>query len=207
MALPTERQQKILDLLQERGIVSIQEMGGLFGVSDMTVHRDLNQLAAVGQLVKVRGGAISPGVVAPGTAVSQSTPDSESTLADDVCCACHGRINPRTQMVLHLTDGTRRRACCPHCGLISLARLAGQVELALATDFLHGRTVSAHTAVYVVGPAVTICCEPTVLAFLRREEAERFQQGFGGQVLDLAAATLAVQAAMHLGGHSRHRGE
>ena len=190
----------ILDLLQERGTISIQELGLLFSVSDMTIHRDLDRLAVAGKLVKVRGGA-----ALPDTAVPQPMTDVEPATPDNTCCACHSPISPRTQMVLHLTDGSQRRACCPHCGLISLARLGDQVELALATDFLHGRKVSVQTAVYVVGPAVTICCEPTTLAFLRREEAERFQQGFGGQVLDLAGATTAVQSAMRLGHHRQHK--
>ncbi|MCB8985678.1 MAG: DeoR/GlpR transcriptional regulator [Ardenticatenaceae bacterium] len=193
--LPTERQQKILALLQDRGTVTIQELGGLFGVSDMTIHRDLDRMAAGGHLHKVRGGA-----VLPGTAVSDFSTTSKPG-DDTTCWACHGRINPRTQMVLHQADGRQWPTCCPHCGLLSLARLGTQVNLALATDFLHGRKVSAQTAVYVFDPAIAICCNPTTLAFLRREEAEQFQRGFGGQVLDFAAATTAVQAAMLLGDH------
>ena len=55
--LPTERQQKILDLLQERGTISIQELGGLFDVSDMTIHRDLEILEARGVLRRFGGDA------------------------------------------------------------------------------------------------------------------------------------------------------
>ncbi len=194
--LPTERQQKILDLLQGRGTISIQELGGLFDVSDMTIHRDLDRLAAAGQLRKVRGGAVL--MDSPAAAPLVDTDDG------DACYACHSPINPRTQMVLHLHDGTQRRACCAHCGLLGVARLGEQVELALVTDFLHGRKVSAQTAVYVFDPALAVCCTPTTLAFMRQEEAERFCAGFGGQVLDLAGAVTAVQTAMRLGGHMMH---
>lgn len=197
--LPTERQQKILDLLQARGSISIQELGGLFSVSDMTIHRDLDRLAAGGHLQKVRGGAVLPGAIVSGPAAEAGD--------EDVCWACHGRINPRAQMVLHQTDGRQRRTCCPHCGLLSLARLGPQIDLALVTDFLHGRKVSAQTAVYVFDPDISICCTPTTLAFMRREEAEKFQRGFGGSVLDFAAATAALQTAMQLGGHTHQGGE
>jgi len=78
------------------------------------------------------------------------------------------------------------------------------VDLALVTDFLHGRKVSAQTAVYVFQPAITICCDPTTLAFLRPEEAAQFQRGFGGQVLDFAGATAALQTAMQLAGPHHH---
>lgn len=199
--LPTERQQKILDLLQDRGTVSIQDLGRLFGVSDMTIHRDLDRLAAGGHLQKVRGGAVLPGTAVPPPAANQEP------YEDNTCWACHGRINPRTQMILHQTNGQQRRTCCPHCGLLSLARLGPQVDLALVTDFLHGRKVSAQTAVYVFDPEVTICCTPTTLAFLRQEEARQFQRGFGGQVLDFAAASAAVHNAMQLSNHHDHTGE
>jgi hypothetical protein len=33
--------------------------------------------------------------------------------------------------------------------------------------------------------AIRLCCTPTVLAFERSDEAQRFQRGFGGRVLDL----------------------
>lgn len=54
------RHQEILRLLSERGTLSIPELAGLFEVSDMTIRRDLNQLAAEGMLVRTRGGAAAP---------------------------------------------------------------------------------------------------------------------------------------------------
>ncbi len=54
------RHQEILALLGERGTLSIPELGELFAVSDMTIRRDLNQLAAEGLLVRTRGGAAAP---------------------------------------------------------------------------------------------------------------------------------------------------
>jgi DeoR family transcriptional regulator, copper-sensing transcriptional repressor len=183
----TDRRQQLLALLREQGSVTIHELSRLFAVSEMTIHRDLDQLAKAGQLRKVRGGAVLPSEAA----------DAPNLALPDTCCACHGSINLRTQVTLHFAQGEQRRACCPHCGLIVLARGAEQVELVLVTDFLHDRKVSAQTAVYLVDPALVICCTPTVLAFLDEDEAHRFQLGFGGQVIGLAAAIVAVQEAMH----------
>lgn len=44
-------------LLMEKGAASVEELSGRFGVSKMTVHRDLDELEAAGELRKVRGGA------------------------------------------------------------------------------------------------------------------------------------------------------
>jgi DeoR/GlpR family transcriptional regulator of sugar metabolism len=51
------RQQDILEQLSRRGELSIAELSGRFDVSEMTVRRDLNQLAAAGLLVRTHGGA------------------------------------------------------------------------------------------------------------------------------------------------------
>lgn len=51
------RRQAIMDLLMESGTVSLDELAAQFGVSKMTVHRDLDELQDAGLLRKVRGGA------------------------------------------------------------------------------------------------------------------------------------------------------
>jgi Fe2+ or Zn2+ uptake regulation protein len=166
--LPADRRKKILSLLDEHGSVRVDELCQLFGVSDMTVHRDLQQLATQGWLRKVRGGAVLP-----------------TASADPACCVCHRAQCSRTPMVLHLTDSGHRHACCPHCGLMALITSPPTIASALVTDFLYGRMVNCRVASYVVGPNIRFCCTPAVLAFERQEDAQRFQQGFGGQVLDL----------------------
>lgn len=51
------RRQRIVDHVLEHGSVTIQGLTAAFGVSQMTVHRDLDELEARGILRKVRGGA------------------------------------------------------------------------------------------------------------------------------------------------------
>lgn len=56
MNLPP-RQQQILELVRERGYVSIEEMAQLFVVTPQTIRRDINQLAEVNLLRRYHGGA------------------------------------------------------------------------------------------------------------------------------------------------------
>jgi DeoR/GlpR family transcriptional regulator of sugar metabolism len=53
----TVRQNEILQRLARDGELGIQGLSTLFGVSEMTIRRDLNQLAASGLLVRTHGGA------------------------------------------------------------------------------------------------------------------------------------------------------
>ncbi len=179
----TLRQQQILQTLAEQSFVRIQELTAVFGVSAMTVHRDLDELERAGMLRKVRGGA----------APLETQPEAEASI----CAACYAPLNPRTQVVLHMADGSQRRACCPHCGMMMLGR-ADAVTGVLVTDFLHGRAVNARSATYLTAPDLSICCMPTVLAFEDTHDAQRFQTGFGGQLFNLDEAIHFIHTSMHL---------
>ena len=54
---PDDRRQSIMDLLLEAGSASVEDMANRFGVSRMTIHRDLDDLEQTGLLRKVHGGA------------------------------------------------------------------------------------------------------------------------------------------------------
>jgi DNA-binding transcriptional ArsR family regulator len=177
------RQHYILDSLASQGPVSIGDLASSLGVSPMTIHRDLDQLDRAGLLRKVRGGAI---------------PVAPPSEADDVCVACYAPLSLRTQVVLHLADGSQRRACCPHCGLMMLSRGLEEVSSFLVTDFLYGRSVNGRTAAYVAESTISLCCTPTILAFEDTHDAQRFQAGFGGEILDLDEALAFVRTSMHL---------
>ncbi len=58
--MKSERQQAILDLLDQRHSATVNEMSDALGVSDMTVRRDLAELADKGLLMRVHGGAQLP---------------------------------------------------------------------------------------------------------------------------------------------------
>jgi DeoR/GlpR family transcriptional regulator of sugar metabolism len=55
--LAAERQTKILLAVNDQGAVRVSELAALLQVSDMTIRRDLDTLAADGKLEKVYGGA------------------------------------------------------------------------------------------------------------------------------------------------------
>lgn len=56
--LSEERHQVILDLLEESGSITVNEMVERFGVSEMTIRRDLDILERKGLLRRVHGGAV-----------------------------------------------------------------------------------------------------------------------------------------------------
>ena len=58
--LTTQRRKKILELITDRGSVSVTQLTRLLDASESTVRRDLADLAAAGKIHKVHGGAMLP---------------------------------------------------------------------------------------------------------------------------------------------------
>lgn len=56
-----ERRRRIAGLLAEEGRVSVAELAGRFGVTDVSIRRDLVVLEDEGELRRVHGGAVSAG--------------------------------------------------------------------------------------------------------------------------------------------------
>lgn len=57
--IPIERQQRILEIIDEQGVVRVNELSRLFEVSVMTIRRDLVTLEEQGLLRRSHGGAVS----------------------------------------------------------------------------------------------------------------------------------------------------
>jgi len=79
--LTQERYQTILQLLTERDAVTVAELSDLLDISESTIRRDLNNLAGMGKLNKVFGGATA---LHPGTGVTEKTFESrESEMSEE----------------------------------------------------------------------------------------------------------------------------
>ncbi|MBR0161583.1 MAG: DeoR/GlpR transcriptional regulator [Oscillospiraceae bacterium] len=55
-----ERQQAILNILNSSGFVEVSQLCRVFDVTEMTIRRDLNELAAKKRVIRSHGGAILP---------------------------------------------------------------------------------------------------------------------------------------------------
>jgi hypothetical protein len=106
------------------------------------------------------------------------------------CGVCGGPITESSNLFV-ITDaaGKEQPYGCPGCGLSVLAKMEAAAQgRAKAQDFLRRTMVDARQAWYLRGSEVGYCCQPSWLAFGTKAEAEKFARGFGGEVLDFAAA-------------------
>ncbi len=56
--LKEKREEQILELLEQHGSVEVSELCTLFGVTKMTIRRDLDKLESEGKISRIHGGAV-----------------------------------------------------------------------------------------------------------------------------------------------------
>jgi len=83
--LKEERQQQILDVLQDHRQVTVADLSRRFDVSQVTIRRDLRELADQGVLRRAHGGAVAAAPAPPEPPVIQRMIQAER------CKACIGR--------------------------------------------------------------------------------------------------------------------
>ncbi len=184
--IPSERQQQIVTMLQTETRLTIKQLVEQFNVSGMTIHRDLDKLAADGKVIKVHGGV-------------ELMPTEPMMLGETAVCAlCGGMIMERTAFVIMRQNGEKLCACCPHCGILSMQQVE-DVGSALTPDFLQGRRINVFQAHFVIGSEVRVCCLPSTICFATQAEAEKFQRGFGGHVFNYSEAQAHLRDCHHGG--------
>ena len=187
-AIPSERQAQLMAWLQEEKRLTIKQLVARFGVSGMTIHRDLDRLAADGLVEKVHGGVVWH--------VAAHMSEKAVMGETAVCHLCGGGVMERTGFAVMRQDGEKLSACCPHCGILLMQQVS-DVSLALTPDFLHGRRINVFQAFFVMGSEVRVCCLPSTICFATQSEAEKFQRGFGGEVLDFSGAEAHLRDCHH----------
>ena len=117
--LAKRRQSVILAEIRRSGSVRVGELSARFGVSDMTIRRDLAELARLGLVEKVHGGALhadGAGGVEPGFDAKQ---EWEPEAKDEIAQLAAQLVRPGTAIAL--SAGTTTRAFARH--LLRVERL------------------------------------------------------------------------------------
>lgn len=60
--LKSQRHEQLMDLCSQRGVISVRQAAKIFGISEMTVRRDFDELSSTGAVVREHGGIRLPEV-------------------------------------------------------------------------------------------------------------------------------------------------
>ena len=118
-------------------------------------------------------------------------------LAHRWCDLCGMDLNKYrlTVYILSLDDGTRVFTCSIHCAAIVLNK--GKVKKVEVADYPTGEMLDANEATYVLDSDIRgVMSGNSKLAFVSRNEAEKFQKEHGGLISDLRGALKMVEEDM-----------
>ncbi|MFN7065692.1 MAG: DeoR family transcriptional regulator [Aquificaceae bacterium] len=183
-----ERKEQIVELIAQ-GYRNVKTLAQHFGVSLMTIYRDVRELEKEGRIVRKHGELLLREEV--GEIIEEKIP---------FCAYCTKPVERRLEVVYRLKRGKSLRACCAHCGLLLYKGVKEEdIESCMTWDFISGKPLSCFSAWYVVGSSALPCCSPSAIAFASQEEAQKFAKGFGGAVLDFERAMEGVEKLMKRG--------
>lgn len=127
-----------------------------------------------------------------------------------VCEICKRVIHTETSFKIVRADGSMQATCCPRCGLAAVIQNGGRALEAV--DFSSKKRIGAAEAIYLEGSDIMECCTdtgfrsdegayqkmeydrcmPSLLAFVRREDAEMVRQKHGGRITNFEEARQSV---------------
>lgn len=152
----------------------------------MTIYRDIKELEKEGEIKRKHG------------SVLLNTKENRETLTVDTCPICEKPIT-RSHPYKIIVENTKViEACCEHCGLLLHQKYADKEVSAITYDFITENPISALNAFFVVGSSAVPCCSPSVIPFASREDAEKFQKGFGGKVMTFVEAYNEITNKMNI---------
>ena len=96
--LVEERRRLIVDLVEQQGRATVEELATLFGTSAVTIRTDLEVLARSSAIARSHGGAL------PFTAVTPATNDTPLNINETRCHAQKLRIGRHESAEVHLDD-------------------------------------------------------------------------------------------------------
>ncbi len=170
------RKKQILEILKERGEITVKSLSKIFNVSEMTIYRDVRQLEKEGEIKRKHGSIVL------------NLEGNEDGKVVKRCPICEKPITRSHPYKLTVENTKTIEACCDHCGLLLHKKYEDQEVSALTYDFITENPVSVLEAYFVVGSDAKPCCSPSVIPFSDRSMAEKFVKGFGGKLLNFVEA-------------------
>ena len=108
------------------------------------------------------------------------------------CPLCGMNIagNENTAYEITFVDDYVATYCCPHCGLYEHSLQKDRVKSARARDFISGEWMDPAEMTFIFKSSAVPACAPSWIAFAKKDEAEKFQKGFGGTLYDFSQALM-----------------
>ncbi len=141
--LKSQRHEQLMDLCSQRGVISVRQAAKIFGISEMTVRRDFDELASTGAVVREHGGIRLP-------EVAQSVP-SEIPYFDKLAVR-QGEKQSIAQAACALIEPDDTVFLGPGSTCAAIARALPPVRLRIVTNSIIALNMLQ------IHPGLEVCC-------------------------------------------------
>lgn len=186
--LPPQRRRRILQDITQSGAEMVSDLSERYGVSEMTIRRDLIILEEEGAVQRTHGGAVRQGRAVSAPVVAREQREQLEAEGKAAIARHAARTLVSDGDIVILEGGTTVAAMVPH--------LRDRQELTVVTNGLS----TASDLQRLLAPSCTVICAGGVL---RREShtfvgplVERFFREFHANKLFLSATGLTLQAGV-----------
>ncbi|MCL4321610.1 MAG: hypothetical protein M1273_03175 [Deltaproteobacteria bacterium] len=172
------QKERVFELVRSGKADTVSEISGILNLSKMSVYRYVRALAHEGKISKT---------------FNKLYPYSEAEIAGEKspvtgkCEICSKQItDERLKVVINFKDGRKLQFCCAHCAIIAAVHSVddlNSISSIMGMDFIYGNPLDIRNGFLLFKTDVIPCCSPPILVFARQSNAERFQAGFGGDII------------------------
>ncbi|MCL4428488.1 MAG: helix-turn-helix domain-containing protein [Deltaproteobacteria bacterium] len=181
---PEELSQKerVLQLIKNGKSDTVSEISELLGISKMSVYRYVRSLAGEGKISKTFN-KLYPYPAGLSAAEKETAVSALSVK----CGICAKQItDERLKVTVNYKEaGKKEEFCCAHCAVMAAVHTIADlnsVSSIMGRDFIYGNPLDLRNAFLLLKTEVIPCCSPPILVFARKDDAEKFKKGFGGEI-------------------------
>ncbi|MCL4498080.1 MAG: helix-turn-helix domain-containing protein [Deltaproteobacteria bacterium] len=173
------RKERVLQLVKSGKCDTVTEISRELSLSKMSVYRYVRTLMGEGKISKTFN-KLYP------YAAGLSAAGKDSSALSVKCGICSKQItDERLKVVATYKDGGKQDFCCAHCAVMAAVHTISDlnsVSSIMGRDFIYGNPLDLRNAFLLFKTGVIPCCSPPILVFARKDDAEKFKKGFGGEI-------------------------
>ena len=173
------RKERVLQLVKSGKCDTVTEISRELSLSKMSVYRYVRTLMGEGKISKTFNKLYpySAGLSAAG---------KDSSALSVKCGICSKQItDERLNVAVTYKDGEKQDFCCAHCAVMATVHTISDpnsISSIMGRDFIYGNPLDLRNAFLLLKTGVIPCCSPPILVFARKDDAEKFKKGFGGEI-------------------------
>ncbi|MHB8232677.1 MAG: hypothetical protein ACYDDB_07240 [bacterium] len=181
------QKERVLELVKSGKSDNVAGISGILNISKMSVYRYIRTLEQEKKISRTFN-KLFPYSDARSASKSGTTEGSSAATAASAgkCGICSKQItDERLKVAVNYKNGGKHDFCCAHCAVIAAVHTISDlnsVSSIMGRDFIYGNPLDLRSAFLLLKTEAIPCCSPPILVFARKEDAEKFKKGFGGDI-------------------------